>query len=105
MLPMRSLQTVRREVLDATQHLALAVEWRAAVSAFVHPGTRSALGSSAPVSARYRGPAVSGILFYLAIAFAVSCSFGWRTRAARRERIEAEACTNTRAPAELTWFQ
>jgi len=62
-------------------------------------------GDPAPVLACHRGPAVSGILFYLAIAFAVSCSFGWLTRAARRVSVHAEARTHSCTEIDLTWLQ
>jgi hypothetical protein len=49
---------------------------------------------------------VSGVLLYVAIVFAVSCSFGWLTRAARRRSAaSAEASTQTHATSELTWLQ
>jgi hypothetical protein len=47
---------------------------------------------------------VSGILFYLAIAFVVSCGFGWCTRTSRRISPDADPPAHRSAQTELTWL-
>jgi hypothetical protein len=69
-------------------------------------GMHSAMFASCACVGAMSGTAVSGILFYVTIVFAVSCSFGWLTRAARRcVSASAEASTQAHATTQLTWLQ